>query len=70
MVGSLSVAPPRFAHGTVLIARHSPRLKFLCKAVLDRPLRHAKERYAELNTREVTQIVAEGERYQVYASGD
>src|SRR5678816_3755832 len=33
MVGSLSVPPPRFARGTVLLARHSPRLEFLCKAV-------------------------------------
>jgi len=32
MVGSSSVPPPRFARGTVLIARHSPRLEFLCKA--------------------------------------
>ena len=28
-----SVPPPRFARGTVLIARHSPRLEFLCKAL-------------------------------------
>jgi len=32
MVGSLRVPSGRFARGTVLIARHSPRLEFLCKA--------------------------------------
>ena len=33
IIVSWRVPPPRFARGTVLIARHSPRLEFLCKAL-------------------------------------